>query len=124
MALYKAIEISPRRLAVALRAQLVPDTFEYTLDWIAGKKLDLSGFDTRCRYEMRRAAAQPRGVLRHLRPLWSDFVGDRFWPGADRGRTLPNGGSPLEADVPMKMQVSLRERPLLANLVSPRTAAP
>lgn len=45
MARYKAIDTSPRFLAVDLRAQLIPGTFEHALDWIVDHELDLSGFD-------------------------------------------------------------------------------
>jgi hypothetical protein len=47
----------------------------------------------------------------------------RSWPRADFVKLYPNGRYRGEADVPTKMRVSLRERPLLAIMVSPRTAA-
>jgi len=66
MARYKAIDTSPRFLAVDLRAQLVPGSFEHALDWIVDHELDLSGFDTRYRNDARGAAAYPPSVLLKL----------------------------------------------------------
>jgi hypothetical protein len=45
MARYKHINTSPRFLAVVLQRQLLPGTFEYTLNYLIDHELDLSGFD-------------------------------------------------------------------------------
>ena len=66
MARYKAIDTSPRFLAVDLRAQLIPGTFEHALDWIVDHELDLSGFDARYRNDARGAAAYPPALLLKL----------------------------------------------------------
>jgi len=47
MARYKHIDTSPRFLAVDLRRQLLPGTFEYALNYLIDHELDLSSFDSR-----------------------------------------------------------------------------
>lgn len=57
MARYKAIDTSPRFLAVDLRRQLVAGTFEHALDWLVDHELDLRGFDARYRNDTNGAPA-------------------------------------------------------------------
>ena len=47
MARYKHIDTSPRFLAVDLQRQLLPGTFEYAMNHLIDRELDLSGFDVR-----------------------------------------------------------------------------
>ena len=47
MARYKHIDTSPRFLAVDLQRQLLPGTFEYAMNRLIDRELDLSGFDVR-----------------------------------------------------------------------------
>lgn len=54
MARYKAIDTSPRFLAVDLERQLQPGTFEHTLYWIIDYVL--SGFDARNKHDQTGAA--------------------------------------------------------------------
>src|SRR5450759_4040697 len=63
MARYKAIDTSPRFLAVDLRRQLVAGTFEHALDWLVDHELDLRGFDARYRNDTNGAPAYPPGLL-------------------------------------------------------------
>jgi len=63
MARYKAIDTSPRFLAVDLRRQLVAGTFEHALDWLVNHELDLRGFDACYRNDTNGAPAYPPGLL-------------------------------------------------------------
>jgi transposase len=63
MARYKRIDVSPRFLAVDLRSQLVPGTFEYALDWIIDHEIDLARFDARFKNDTNGAPAYPPALL-------------------------------------------------------------
>lgn len=63
MARYKPIDTSPRFIAVDLRRQLLPGTFEHALNHLIDRELDLSGFDTRLRNDTTSAAAYPPAML-------------------------------------------------------------
>ncbi len=63
MARYKIIDTSPRFLAVDLRKQLVPGTFEHALDWLVEHELDLRSFDARYKNDDDGAPAYPPGML-------------------------------------------------------------
>lgn len=62
MAHYKPIDTSPRFLAVDLERQLLPGRFEYALNHLIDRELDLSGFDARYRNDLT-GAAYPPGML-------------------------------------------------------------
>jgi hypothetical protein len=47
MGRYKHIDTSPRFIAVDLERQLLPGTFEHTLNYLIDHELDLTGFDGR-----------------------------------------------------------------------------
>lgn len=47
MARYKLVDRSPRFLPIVLDAQLIPGSFEYALDYLIGKEMDLSGLAKR-----------------------------------------------------------------------------
>jgi len=49
MARYKHIDTSPRFIAVDLKRQLLPGTFEHALNYRIDHELDVSGFDGRYR---------------------------------------------------------------------------
>lgn len=59
MAHYKHIYTSPRFLTVDLQKQLMPSSFEYTLNYLLDHELDLAGFDTQYRNDEREAYADP-----------------------------------------------------------------
>lgn len=63
MARYKPIDTSPRFLAVDLKRQLLPGTFEFAVDWLVDHQLDLTGFDARYRNDLCGASAYPPGML-------------------------------------------------------------
>lgn len=63
MARYKVIDTSPRFLAVDLKRQLLPGTFEFAEDWLVDHQLDLSGFYARYRNGLSGASAYPPGIL-------------------------------------------------------------
>jgi len=63
MARYKHIDSSPRFLAVDLRRQLLPGTFEYALNYLIDHELDLSGFDARYQNDTTGACAYPPAML-------------------------------------------------------------
>ena len=63
MARYKRIDTSPRFLAVDLRSQLVPGTFEHALDWLIDHEIDLTGFDARFKNDTTGAPAYPPALL-------------------------------------------------------------
>jgi transposase len=63
MARYKRIDTSPRFLAVDLRSQLVPGTFEHALDWLIDHEIDLTGFDERFKNDNTGAPAYPPALL-------------------------------------------------------------
>lgn len=46
MARYKHIDTSPRFFAVDLQRQLLPGSFEHSLNHLIDHELNLSGFDT------------------------------------------------------------------------------
>jgi hypothetical protein len=47
MARYNHIDTSPRVLAVDMKRQLFPGTFEYALCRLVDREIDLPGFDAR-----------------------------------------------------------------------------
>jgi hypothetical protein len=49
IARYKHIDTSPRFIAVDLKRQLLPGTFEHALNYRIDHELDVSGFDGRYR---------------------------------------------------------------------------
>jgi transposase len=59
MARYKHIDSSPRFLAVDLRRQLLPGTFEHAPNHLLEHEIDLSGFDARFKNDLVGAAAYP-----------------------------------------------------------------
>ena len=63
MARYKHIDTSPRFLAVDLKRQLLPGTFEHAMNHLIDNELDLSGFDTRFKNDITGAAAYPPAML-------------------------------------------------------------
>lgn len=63
MARYKAIDTSPRFLAVDLAKQLLPGSFEYAVHHLLDHEFDLSRFDCRYRNDQRGASAYPPGML-------------------------------------------------------------
>jgi len=63
MARYKAIDTSPRFLAVDLERQLLPGSFEHAVHHLLDHEFDLSLFDTRYRNDQSGAMAYPPGML-------------------------------------------------------------
>jgi hypothetical protein len=63
MARYKAIDTSPRFLAVDLEKQLLPGSFEHAVHHLLDHEFDLSRFDTRYRNDQNGASAYPPGML-------------------------------------------------------------
>ena len=63
MARYKHIDTSPRFLAVDLRRQLLPGTFEHALDHLLDHEIDLSALDARFRNDETGARAYPPAML-------------------------------------------------------------
>ncbi|MEO6024632.1 MAG: transposase [Burkholderiales bacterium] len=63
MARYKAIDTSPRFLAVDLSRQLLPGTFEHALNHLIDDEIDLSSFDSRYRNDETGALAYPPAML-------------------------------------------------------------
>jgi transposase len=63
MARYKAIDTSPRFLAVDLEKQLLPGSFEHAVHHLLDHEFDLSPFDTRYRNDQSGASAYPPGML-------------------------------------------------------------
>lgn len=63
MARYKAIDTSPRFLAVDLEKQLLPGSFEHAVHHLLDHEFDLSLFDTRYRNDQSGATAYPPGML-------------------------------------------------------------
>jgi len=63
MARYKAIDTSPRFLAVDLAKQLLPGSFEYAVHQLLEHEFDLSIFDDRYRNDQAGATAYPPGML-------------------------------------------------------------
>ena len=63
MARYKAIDTSPRFLAVDLEKQLLPGSFEHAVHHLLDHEFDLSHFDTRYRNDQSGATAYPPGML-------------------------------------------------------------
>src|SRR5574343_3220 len=63
MARYKAIDTSPRFLAVDLEKQLLPGSFEHAVHHLLDHEFDLSLFDTRYRNDQSGACAYPPGML-------------------------------------------------------------
>ena len=63
MARYKQIDTSPRFLAVDLEAQLLPGTFEHSLNHLLDHEIDLSAFDARFKNDDTGAAAFPPAML-------------------------------------------------------------
>ena len=63
MARYKAIDTSPRFLAVDLEKQLLPGSFEYAVHHLLDHEIDLSGFAERYRNDQTGAAAYPPAML-------------------------------------------------------------
>ncbi len=63
MARYKHIDTSPRFLAVDLRRQLLPGTFEHALDHLLDHEIDLSALDAHFRNDETGASAYPPAML-------------------------------------------------------------
>lgn len=63
MARYKAIDTSPRFLAVDLEKQLLPGSFEHAVHHLLDHEFDLSLFDSRYRNDQSGASAYPPGML-------------------------------------------------------------
>ena len=63
MARYKAIDTSPRFLAVDLEKQLLPSSFEHAVHHLLDHEFDLSRFDSRYRNDQNGASAYPPGML-------------------------------------------------------------
>ncbi len=63
MARYKAIDTSPRFLAVDLEKQLLPGSFEHAVHHLLEHEFDLSIFDTRYCNDLNGATAYPPGML-------------------------------------------------------------
>jgi transposase len=63
MARYKAIDTSPRFLAVDLEKQLLPGSFEHAVHHLLDHEFDLSSFDSRYRNDQNGASAYPPGML-------------------------------------------------------------
>ncbi len=63
MARYKAIDTSPRFLAVDLSKQLLPGTFEHALNQLLDHDIDLSDFDARYCNDGTGATAYPPAML-------------------------------------------------------------
>ena len=63
MARYKHIDTSPRFLAVDLKRQLLPGTFEHALDHLLDHEVDLSALDARFKNDATGASAYPPAML-------------------------------------------------------------
>jgi transposase len=63
MARYKAIDTSPRFLAVDLEKQLLPGSFEHAVHHLLDHEFDLSLFDSRYCNDQSGASAYPPGML-------------------------------------------------------------
>ena len=63
MARYKSIDTNPQFLAVDLARQLLPGTFEHTLNHLIDHAVDLSAFDARFRNDTSGAPAYPPALL-------------------------------------------------------------
>jgi transposase len=63
MARYKAIDTSPRFLAVDLEKQLLPGSFEHAVHHLLEREFDLSIFDARYCNDRSGATAYPPGML-------------------------------------------------------------
>jgi transposase len=63
MARYKHIDTSPRFLAVDLKRQLLPGTFEHALDHLLDHEIDLSALDARFKNDETGATAYPPAML-------------------------------------------------------------
>jgi hypothetical protein len=63
MARYKAIDLSPRFLAVDLEKQLLPGSFAYAVHHMLDHDFDLSSFDPRYRNDETGASAYPPEML-------------------------------------------------------------
>lgn len=63
MARYKAIDLSPRFLAVDLEKQLLPGSFAHAVHHLLEHDFDLSSFDARYRNDDTGASAYPPGML-------------------------------------------------------------
>lgn len=62
---YKPVDRSPRFLAVVLEEQIQPGTFEFALDHLVDKELDLSALDAKfCNDETGASAYDPRVMLK------------------------------------------------------------
>lgn len=63
MARYKAIDTSPRFLAVDLEKQLLPGSFEHAVNHLLDHEFDLALFDSRYRNDQSGTSAYPPGML-------------------------------------------------------------
>jgi transposase len=63
MARYKHIDTSPRFLAVDLRRQLLPGSFEHALNYLIDHEIDLKSFDARYCNDLTGASAYPPAML-------------------------------------------------------------
>ena len=74
MARYKHIDVSPRFLAVDLKRQLLPGTFEHALDHLLDREIDLSALDARFNNDETGASAyvpaRPGCTTPHIRFLF------------------------------------------------------
>ena len=73
MARYKHIDTSPRFFAVDLQRQLLPGTFEYALNRLLDRDIDLSCFDARFCNDVTGAAAYPSVcniAIAYIHPPW------------------------------------------------------
>ena len=88
MARYKHIDVSPRFLAVDLKRQLLPGTFEHALDHLLDHEIDLSALDARFNNDETGASAyvpaRPGCTTPHIRFL---FIVPQF--GLDFLQTPP-----------------------------------
>jgi len=66
MARYKAIDTSPKSIAVDLATKLLPGAFEHALNHLLGREIDLSGLDARYGNDDTGAPAYPPAVLLKL----------------------------------------------------------
>ena len=86
MARHKAIDTNPRFLAVSLSWQLLPGTFEHTLNHLLDHEIDLTGLDARYRNDETGASAHPPAMLMKVvlfgysQGLISSRAIERAWP--------------------------------------------
>ncbi len=69
MARYKPIDRNPRLLPVVLGEQIQPGTFEFALDHLVDRELDLCALDARFRNDQTGASAYDPRVVRSNAPV-------------------------------------------------------